>query len=56
MIATDLAAARRRARSLELDNQRLARRVAELESTLARTSVPAASMAADTPGRRRTSS
>ena len=34
LIATDLAAARRRAHTLELDNRRLTRRVAELESRL----------------------
>jgi hypothetical protein len=34
LIATDLAAARRRAHTLELENERLAGRVAELESRL----------------------
>jgi len=36
LIATDLATARRRGYTLELENQRLARRIAELESELAR--------------------
>jgi hypothetical protein len=34
LMATDLAAARRRPHTLELDNRRLTRRVAELESRL----------------------
>jgi len=34
LLATDLAAARRRAHALEVDNRRLTRRVAELESRL----------------------
>ena len=34
LIATDLAAARRRAHALELENRRLAGRIAELESVL----------------------
>ena len=39
LIASDLASARRRAHALELDNQRLTRRIAELESTLAGTTI-----------------
>jgi hypothetical protein len=41
LIATDLAAARRRAYTLELENQRLTGRIAELESRLEGTSTPA---------------
>jgi hypothetical protein len=53
LMAADLAAARRRAHALELENRRLARRVAELESTLACTSIPARRMAPDTSRGRR---
>ena len=51
LIATDLAAARRRAHTLELENQRLARRIAELESKLAGTSRHARRRPPDTPDR-----
>ena len=51
LIATDLAAARRRANMLELENQRLSGRIAELESKLARTGRHARRRPPDVPDR-----
>jgi hypothetical protein len=50
-IATDLAAARRRAYTLELENQRLAGRIAELESKIAPTGSRTRRGASDAPDR-----
>jgi hypothetical protein len=54
LIATDLAAARRRAYTLELENQRLTGRIAELEAKLEGTNSPARRGPPDTPRRGRT--
>jgi len=51
LIATDLACARRHTHTLELENQRLARRIAELESKLAPTGNQANSPQPATPNR-----